>query len=199
MNELILASASPRRAELLAQIGVRFTVAVSDIDETPLAGEAPADYVSRMARGKAGAVAAGADAGQVVLAADTTVVIDGDVLGKPRDHLDGLAMLARLSGRTHEVMTAVCLQCGDEQSEALVTTRVTFITLDRELCEAYLATGEPADKAGAYGIQGLGAVLVESIDGSYSNVVGLPLAETWRLLTEWDLPTGLAASGASHE
>lgn len=190
---LVLASASPRRRELLEQIGVAFTVSVADIDETPRTGEAPADYVARMAREKAAAVAGAVSPGSAVLAADTTVVIDDDVLGKPRDHLDGLAMLARLSGRTHEVLTAVCLCDDGGQEEVLVTTRVTFATLDRALCEAYLATGEPRDKAGAYGIQGLGAVLVESIEGSYSNVVGLPLAQTWRLLRERGIATGLDA------
>lgn len=188
---LILASASPRRRELLRQIGVSFDVQAADIDETPQPGESPADYVCRMAREKAAAVAAGTPGDCAVLAADTTVVIDDDVLGKPRDTLDGLAMLARLSGRTHEVMTAICLCRGDAASERLVVTRVTFATLDRDLCEAYLATEEPWDKAGAYGIQGLGAVLVEAIEGSYSNVVGLPLAETWRLLREHRIPTGL--------
>ncbi|MBN7795333.1 Maf family protein [Parahaliea mediterranea] len=192
---LILASASPRRRELLRQIGVSFDVRAADIDETPQPGESPADYVCRMAREKAAAVASGASGECAVLAADTTVVIDGDVLGKPRDALDGLAMLARLSGRTHEVMTAICLCRGEESSERLVVTRVTFATLDRDLCEAYLATGEPWDKAGAYGIQGLGAVLVDAIEGSYSNVVGLPLAETWRLLSEHRIPTGLGGSG----
>jgi nucleoside triphosphate pyrophosphatase len=180
---------------LLSQIGVRFTVQVADIDETPRPGEAPLDYVVRMAREKAAAVAHLAADDQAVLAADTTVVIDDDVLGKPRDPLDGLAMLARLSGRTHEVTTAVCLQHGARLREIAVTTRVTFAVLDRALCEAYLATDEPWDKAGAYGIQGQGAVLVEGIEGSYSNVVGLPLAQTWRLLIEEQIPTGLGDPG----
>lgn len=195
MSILTLASASPRRLELLAQIGVSCRVQPADIDESPLAGESSDDYVLRMAREKALAVAALAPA--AVLAADTTVVIDGDVLGKPADHMNGLAILARLSGRTHEVKTAVCLAQDGDCETLLVTTRVTFATLDRALCESYLATDEPWDKAGAYGIQGLGAILVSSIEGSYSNVVGLPLAETWRLLSAAGITTGLNVPGES--
>jgi len=193
MTRLILASASPRRRDLLLQLGVSSTVQPADIDETPAAGECPEDYVGRMAREKAAVVAATAPGDAVVLAADTTVVIDDDVLGKPRDQLDGLAMLARLSGRTHRVMTAVCLRAGARSGEELVVTQVTFSRLDRALCEAYLATDEPWDKAGAYGIQGLGGALVESIQGSYSNVVGLPLAQTWRLLARFNVATTLGA------
>jgi septum formation protein len=191
VTSLVLASASPRRRELLAQIGVTFTVQAAAIDETPRPGETPEDYVLRVAREKAEAVAATLSGAVAVLAADTSVVIDDDVLGKPRDHFDALAMLARLSGRTHEVITAVCLLGPQWRRQLSVTTRVTFATLDRELCEAYLATAEPWDKAGAYGIQGLGSVLVEGIEGSYSNVVGLPLAQTWRLLREQGIATGL--------
>ncbi|GAB3286494.1 Maf family protein [Parahaliea aestuarii] len=191
MTTLVLASASPRRRELLAQIGVDCQVSPADIDETPQAGESPQDYVCRMAREKAAAVAAAQAADVAVLAADTTVVIDDDVLGKPGDRFDALAMLARLSGRTHQVMSAVCLCRGQRREEIVVTTEVTFASLDRELCEAYLATDEPWDKAGAYGIQGLGAVLVDAINGSYSNVVGLPLAETWRLLRDFGIASGL--------
>ncbi|TXS96371.1 septum formation inhibitor Maf [Parahaliea maris] len=196
MTSLVLASASPRRRELLDQIGVSCRVQPADIDETPRPGESPPDYVSRMAREKAVAVAVGQVDDTVVLAADTTVVIDDDVLGKPVDRFDALGMLARLGGRTHEVMTAVCVVGGDSEREVLVTTRVTFVSLDLALCDAYLATDEPWDKAGAYGIQGLGAVLVESIEGSYSNVVGLPLVETWRLLREFGVATGLGSEGA---
>ncbi|WP_116368557.1 Maf family protein [Parahaliea mediterranea] len=191
MSALVLASASPRRRELLAQIGVQCRVQPADINETPLPGEAPDDYVRRMAQEKAQAVAAALPAGVVVLAADTTVVIDDDVLGKPVDRFDALAMLARLGGRTHQVLSAVCLRAGERCETVVVTTEVTFASLDRELCEAYLATDEPWDKAGAYGIQGLGAVLVERINGSYSNVVGLPLAETWRLLRGFGIASGL--------
>lgn len=195
-TQLILASASPRRLELLAQLGVTCTCEPADIDETPGVGEAPADYVQRMAREKAAAVAArhaGSDC--VVLAADTTVVIDDDVLGKPRDHFNGLAMLARLSGRIHSVMTAVCLRHEDVEECELVETRVEFVQLTRDTCEAYLATDEPWDKAGGYAIQGLAGAFVRSIEGSYSNVVGLPLAETWQLLASHGVATPLEPAG----
>lgn len=196
MSELVLASASPRRRELLAQIGVACRVQPAAIDETPHAGEAPADYVLRVAKEKAAAVAASLSPAVPVLAADTTVVIEDDVLGKPADAMDALAMLARLSGRTHEVMTAVCLALDGALHSECVTTEVTFVSLDRETCEAYLATDEPWDKAGAYAIQGRGAVLVKRIHGSYSNVVGLPLAETWQLLLAHGVVAGLGPEDA---
>lgn len=189
---LVLASASPRRRELLQQLGVDCVCDAADIDETPQPGEPPADYVQRMAREKAQAVAArhtGADC--AVLAADTTVVIDDDVLGKPRDHFHGLAILARLSGRIHSVLTAICLLDAAGEACELVETRVEFVPLSRETCEAYLATDEPWDKAGGYAIQGLGGAFVRSIEGSYSNVVGLPLSETWRMLASHCVATGL--------
>ncbi len=188
---LVLASASPRRRELLDRLGVQFHCQPADIDESVHAGESPEDYVMRMAREKASVVVASTGGDLPVLAADTSVVIDNDVLGKPRDHFDGLAMLARLSGRTHTVMTAICLQVAGETSEELVSTEVTFTGLDRASCEAYLATDEPWDKAGGYGIQGLGGAFVSAIEGSYSNVVGLPLCETWRLLAAHGIPTSL--------
>ncbi len=195
-KELILASASPRRRELLAQLGVNCIAVPADIDETPRAGEKPGDYVQRMAREKAAVVAAAySPAEYAVLAADTTVVIEEDVLGKPRDHFDGLGILARLSGRSHSVLTAVCLQDETGVREQLVETRVEFIQLTREMCEAYLATDEPWDKAGAYAIQGLAGAFVKSISGSYSNVVGLPLQETWSMLRECKVPTGLESAG----
>ncbi|PLW83378.1 hypothetical protein CWI75_05510 [Kineobactrum sediminis] len=191
MTTLVLASASPRRHELLATLGVQFLLDTADIDETAVPGEVPLTYVQRMAREKAATVVSRRDDGFAVLAADTTVVIDGDILGKPRDHFSGLGMLARLSGRTHAVITALCLQRGDAVWECDVSTRVTFLTLSREVCERYLATSEPWDKAGGYGIQGLGGALVSSIEGSYSNVVGLPLAETWQLLAAHGVATTL--------
>lgn len=195
-KDLILASASPRRRELLAQLGVTHLIDPADIDETVRPGEAPEDYVQRMAREKAACVAARHTLDfQSVLAADTTVVIDGDILGKPADMFDGLAILARLSGRSHQVMTAICLQSSAGVVEERVTTEVQFIQLSRELCEAYLATDEPWDKAGAYGIQGLGGAFVSSIHGSYSNVVGLPLTETWQLLAANGIGTLLENSG----
>jgi len=194
--KLILASASPRRHELLRQLGVSYDCVPADIDETPLPGEDPGDYVLRMAQEKAAVVAGNYSPEEFsVLAADTSVVLDDDVLGKPRDHFHGLAMLARLSGRSHRVMTAICLQGSHGISSELVETQVTFRQLTREVCEAYLATDEPWDKAGAYGIQGLGGAFVSSIHGSYSNVVGLPLAETWQMLAAQGIATLLESAG----
>ena len=194
--QLVLASASPRRRELLAQLGVSCRCVPADIDETPQAGEAPADYVQRMALTKARAVARHYPAPEyAVLAADTTVVIDEEILGKPQDHFDGLAMLARLSGRCHAVMTAVCLHDTAGADCQLVTTQVQFAQLSRETCETYLATDEPWDKAGGYGIQGLAGAFVTAITGSYSNVVGLPLSETWQMLAARGIPTLLEAAG----
>lgn len=189
---LLLASASPRRRELLAQLGVSCRSEPAAIDETLLPGENPADYVQRMAAGKAAVVAA-RHAGEplVVLAADTTVVIDDDVLGKPVDRMDGLAMLARLSGRRHSVMTAVTVSGPARTDTVVVETEVEFISLGLQQCDAYLATDEPWDKAGAYAIQGLGGAFVSRINGSYSNVVGLPLCETWQLLAAHGVETGL--------
>jgi septum formation protein len=191
---LVLASASPRRRELLDQLGVSYTCEPADIDESFNSGENPRTYVERMAREKAATVAARyPDAGKAVIAADTIVLVDNeDVLGKPVDHFDGLAMLTRLSGRRHSVITAVCLHVQGRVSCEQVETQVDFIPLTRELCEAYLATDEPWDKAGAYGIQGMAGAFVQSIKGSYSNVVGLPLCETWQLLRANNIATGLA-------
>lgn len=189
---LILASASPRRRDLLDQLGVRYEVEPADIDEIPATGEAPEEYVHRMAREKAAALTGRHPGpGVAVLAADTTVVLEGKALGKPRDHADALAMLAGLSGRTHRVLTAVCLRIAARESVCVVETEVDFATLGLEACEAYLATGEAWDKAGAYAIQGLGGAFVCAIRGSYSNVVGLPLAETWQLLRAAGIGTAL--------
>ncbi len=182
---LYLASGSPRRAELLAQIGVPFTVLKApDIDETVNAGEPSRDYVARMAREKAAAGRANAPGPEPVLGADTAVVLDDRVLGKPGDDGQALAMLRDLQGREHRVLCAVCLIAGGEQRVALSDTRVRLRALDEARLRAYVATGEGRDKAGAYGIQGLGAALVASLSGSYSGVVGLPLEETVPLL-EW--------------
>ncbi len=182
MTELVLASASPRRVELLRQIGLSFEQLVVELDEQQLPGELPEDYVVRLAREKSAVAQQHLEGERVILAADTCVVQDGQVLGKPADHLAGLAMLARLSGREHRVLTAVCVRHGERLEEDLSDTAVKFVALSREQCEAYLATDEPWDKAGAYGIQGLAGAFVESITGSYSGVVGLPLAQTWQLL-----------------
>ncbi len=193
---LLLASASPRRRELLTQLGVHYDCEPADIDETLRASELPTDYVLRMAKSKAARVAERHNLHQcTVLAADTTVVIDGDVLGKPSDLMDGLAILARLSGRTHTVMTGICLHTSAEVITQVVQTDVQFVQLNREMCESYLATDEPWDKAGSYAIQGLGGAFVRAIHGSYSNVVGLPLAETWQLLSSHGIATGLEIDG----
>lgn len=198
-GELILASASPRRRDLLDQLGVHYRCEPADIDESVVSGENPTDYVERMAKTKAQVVARSCSrANTLVLAADTSVVIDDDILGKPRDHFDGLAMLARLSGRTHTVMTAICIWSVDEIHVERVNTQVTFAALDRSTCEAYLATDEPWDKAGGYGIQGLGGALVSRIEGSYSNVVGLPLCETRALLGRFGCVTTLDPPAADE-
>lgn len=179
-KHLILASGSPRRAELLSQIRLDFEVAVPDVDETPEADEPPAEYVQRMSRTKARAIEPRADA--VVLAADTVVVLDGRILGKPENEEAGIAMLLALGGRTHEVLTAITGRTVTDEVTRLVTTGVRFVPVDGDLARAYWATGEGADKAGGYGIQGIGGILAESITGSYSAVVGLPLPETEQLL-----------------
>ncbi len=187
---LCLASASPRRSELLRQLGVPHRVAPADIDETLLPGEAPDDYVLRMSREKAGRVflEAGRSAGLPVLGADTSVVVDDQVLGKPRDAADSRAMLQLLSGRAHRVLSAVTLQTRAGLASRLAATEVRFRPLREHEYAAYWASGEPVDKAGGYAIQGYGASFVESIDGSYSAVMGLPLFETSELLAAAGLP-----------
>jgi len=183
-----LASASPRRRELLEQIGVPVQRVQCSVDERPRPDEAPADYVQRVTRDKVGAGVAIAPAGAVVLAADTAVVLDDAILGKPVDQQHAQAMLRSLSGRQHQVLTAVAVARGSDIRLQLVATKVRFRPLSDAEILAYWQTGEPADKAGAYGIQGLGAVFVEHIEGSYSAVVGLPLAETALLLGEFAVP-----------
>ncbi len=178
---LCLASVSPRRRTLLAQIGVTFKIRAADVDESVLPAESAHEYVRRLAREKSLAVRRSGEA-LPVLAADTTVVLDGRIYGKPRDRDDALAMLGRLSGRTHEVLTAVALADGRGCAERLSESRVRFRTLSAPEIVAYWDSGEPRDKAGGYAIQGLGAVFVESLSGSYSGVMGLPLFETAELL-----------------
>jgi septum formation protein len=169
-DHLVLASASPRRRDLLAAVGLRFIVVPADIDEAPRPWEKPIAYVERLAVAKAQAVD-----GEVVLAADTTVSIDGRILGKPRDGADAVAMLRSLQGRTHAVHTGVALRRRDQIASAVVTSEVTFAPVTDAWIDWYVATGEPLDKAGAYAVQGAGGLFVASVEGSPSNVVGLPL------------------------
>ena len=178
---LCLASASPRRHELLSQIGVPHLLAAPEVDEAVLAGEAAADYVVRIARAKARSVAARIRQ-LPVLAADTIVVLDGTIRGKPRDAEQGIAMLLELSGRTHAVLTAVALEAGGSLHHRVSASEVRFRPLSRAECIAYWESGEPHDKAGGYAVQGRGAVFIEHLSGSYSGVVGLPLFETAQLL-----------------
>ncbi len=186
-NPLVLASGSPRRHQLLEMLGVPFRVVVPDVDETHRPGESPEAYVTRLARAKAAAVAA-REPGELVLGADTTVVARGAILGKPSSADEAMAMLAKLQGRTHQVLTGVALAAGDRVEDALDVTDVTFRRLDLETLKAYVATGEPMDKAGAYAVQGRGAILVEGIRGDFFGVMGLPLRLVLDLLERFGRP-----------
>lgn len=177
---IILASQSPRRAELLDQVGVEFRAAPADIDEVVRDDERAADYVERIATAKAQAVRRQFP-NHPVLGSDTAVVIDQTILGKPRDRDDAVRMLMTLSGRTHDVLTGVAL-VSDRTRYALNLSRVSFRPIDENEAAAYWATGEPADKAGGYAVQGLAAAFIERIEGSYSGIMGLPLFETMQLL-----------------
>jgi septum formation protein len=188
LPSLYLASRSPRRSELLRTLGVDFEVLDVAVDETPLAQESAEIYVQRLARAKATAGRVASAQCCPVLAADTTVVCADEILGKPRDAADAARILGILSGRWHTVLTGVAL-AANQLAVICVQTRVLFRTLSQAEIECYWASGEPRDKAGAYGIQGLGGALVTRLEGSYSNVVGLPLAETLALLD---------AAGISH-
>jgi nucleoside triphosphate pyrophosphatase len=182
---LILASASPRRAELLRTAGFPFAVLAPEVDERPLAAEQASDYVLRVARAKAAAIAQRPEAaGALVLAADTAVVTDSRIMGKPRGREDAESMLTALSGKVHEVLTGVVLRSAERELGELVTTRVHFLPLTPAEIEWYIQTGEPEDKAGAYAIQGCAARFIDWIDGSWSNVVGLPIATVSRMLRE---------------
>jgi septum formation protein len=206
--ELILASGSPRRRELLGQLGETFRVISPDVDETPLLGETPLSLVARLAEAKAAAVAAslcgtdevdevgGRATGVIVLAADTVVDVDGEVLNKPTDDADARRMLALLSGRDHRVHTGVAVRSTASAATAIevVSTVVRFVPLTAAAIDWYVATGEPADKAGAYAIQGRAGAFVESIEGSPTNAIGLPLATVARMLAAAGLDV---ASGAS--
>lgn len=180
MGGVILASSSPRRRELLATLGVEFDVVPADIDESVVPGEDPAGYVRRLAAAKAAAVAT-LHPHALVIAADTTVDVDGVILGKPVDPDDARRMLRLLGGRSHLVHTGLAVHVGDHVAVETETTVVTFAALSDAAIEWYVATGEPFDKAGGYGMQGRAAALVERIDGSATNVIGLPLARAVRL------------------
>jgi septum formation protein len=177
---LVLASKSPRRAEILRAAGLPFVVRPVDVQEERRAGELPANYARRLAMDKAAAVASGA--GEVVLGADTIVVVDDVVLEKPRDGADARRMLELLAGRSHEVITAICLRIGYRSVVDAAVTRVVFAPLTPAEIDDYVASGEPMDKAGAYAIQGLASKFIERIEGDYCNVVGLPVALVYRYL-----------------
>jgi septum formation protein len=176
---LVLASASPRRRELLRLAGIPCTVRPGDVDESPLAGESPGDHVRRLAEAKARAVRR---PGETVLGADTVVVIDGLILGKPRDAADASRMLRLLSGRAHDVITGVCLLRDETCQNLSETTKVRFSKLTGSEIDLYVAAGEPLDKAGAYGIQGAASKFIERIEGCYFNVVGLPMSRVYKVL-----------------
>jgi septum formation protein len=181
--KLVLASASPRRRELLEQIGVQFRVQAADIDESVLPGESPGDYTLRVARDKALAVLNSAGSALPVLGADTAVILDGRILGKPGSREEAATMLSLLSGRTHQVYSAVAVAVSQQDvQQRLNVSSVTFADLDTAWIECYIDTGDPMDKAGAYGVQGLAAERISRIDGSFSGVMGLPLYETSQLL-----------------
>jgi septum formation protein len=191
MPNLVLASASPRRAELLRAAGFHIEVVPAEVDEALLPGEAPEAYVARVARDKAAAVAC-RKIGNPVLAADTAVVLDGEILGKPSDDAHARSMLERLSGRTHDVLTGVRLSVDGRGFEAVERTRVRFLPITADEIAWYIASGEPRDKAGGYAIQGLASRFVDWVEGSYTNVVGLPVATVHRLLRQAGLAQTVA-------
>ncbi|MDP1735653.1 MAG: nucleoside triphosphate pyrophosphatase [Sulfuritalea sp.] len=197
---IYLASRSPRRRELLTQIGVRFDLLLfraapredEEVSETWLPGETPEAYVQRVARAKAvfgvGLIASRATVVRPVLAADTTLDLDGEIIGKPTDEADAASILMRLSGRSHRVLTAIAMARGERVEHRLSISEVRFRRLSNEEIRRYVQSGEPMDKAGAYGIQGRAAMFIEHIDGSHSGIVGLPLCETTLLLREFGYP-----------
>ena len=178
---LVLASQSPRRADLIGRLGLTFETRPADLDEAYLPGETPPEHAERLARDKALAIAGGRPEALVV-GSDTIVVIDGEVLGKPRDRAHAVEMLMRLSGREHEVCTGIAVAHAARVESGIERVRVRFRTLDRRACEEYVDTGEPMDKAGAYGIQGFGSALVEGIQGDYFAVMGLPVVRMLMLI-----------------
>ena len=181
---IVLASASPRRSELLRAAGINFEIRVANVDETQLPDESPHAYVARLGQTKALAVA---QPGELVLGADTTVVIGNETAGKPVDIEDAKRMLRLLSGNWHEVLTGVSLVRNDEIQTEVAVTRVKFSTMSEAEIDWYATSGEPDDKAGAYAIQGLASRFVERIEGSYSNVVGLPIETVYRMIADWGL------------
>ncbi|KZQ36360.1 septum formation protein Maf [Enterobacter cloacae subsp. dissolvens] len=186
MTSIYLASGSPRRQELLTQLGISFERIVTGIEEKRAEGESAQQYVSRLAREKAQAGVARVPRDLPVLGADTIVILNGEVLEKPRDAEHAAHMLHKMSGQTHQVMTAVALADSQHVLDCLVVTDVTFRVLTNDEIAAYIASGEPMDKAGSYGIQGLGGCFVRKINGSYHAVVGLPLVETYELLSNFN-------------
>lgn len=180
-NKLILASGSPRRRELLSRLGISFEVITKNINESARAGESPADLVQRLSKDKALAVSLDHKE-DLILAADTVVALDGRIMGKPHDENEAFDFLSQLNNRTHEVFTGICLINKDQINTQVVCTRVTFGHFSDDILKAYTATGEGADKAGAYAIQGQGAFLISSISGSPTNVIGLPMQEVSKLL-----------------
>ena len=190
MRRLLLASQSPRRSELLSQMGLPFDVLVIDLDESRVPGEAPDLYVERMAREKCMAGVTRSDNDPIgVIGADTIVLLEDEILGKPRGLTDGKAMLAKLSGRTHVVLSGVAVSDGQNLESDVVRSSVTFKSLTDHDIDAYWSTGEGQDKAGSYGIQGIGGILVERIEGSFSAVMGLPVHETEALLQKLNIDT----------
>lgn len=186
LGPIVLASQSPRRREILQQAGIPFVTRPADVDETQAPGEPPVEFAKRLAREKAEAVRAALE--ETVLGADTVVVIDGDALGKPRDAEDAAAMLRRLSGREHEVITGVCVLRGRQAMVDAETTRVRFVRLTEIEIAEYVESGEPMDKAGAYAIQGLASKFIDRVEGCYFNVVGLPVALVYRYLKSLGVP-----------
>ena len=192
-KQLILASKSPRRKELLAQLGYQFTSHTADIDESVQKDELPATYVERLAREKAEYIAQGHNDQTLILGSDTAVIIADKILGKPKDKQEAVEMLTALSGMKHQVVTGIAVACGNRLESLVVSTDVFFKGLSEHEIDNYWQTGEPQDKAGAYGIQGIGGQFVKQIQGSYSSVVGLPLYETAQLLAEFGLPSPVQA------